>query len=244
MFSKSIKRLAIVPARGGSKRIQDKNIKLFSGHPIIKYILDSALNSKLFTKIHVSTDSKRIKEEVQNIGYEIDFMRPQELSDDFAPLIPVLQYVVEKYEELAMSFDEIWLLMACNPLITSSTLIRAAELYSSVYPASKPLIAIKEYPVPIEWAYKKEDQSNYIKPLYPNDLSKRSQDLTPYYHDAGAFEIYSPNLLKQPSYKLIKSNYLGFLLGKNESIDIDTLEDWELAESIYKYKYQNGFSSS
>ena len=90
-----MKRIAIIPARGGSKRIKNKNIKNFCGQPIINYIIDSAKRSKLFDKIHISTESNLIKEVVESNGLSIDFMRPENLSDDFTPLMPVISFVFQ-----------------------------------------------------------------------------------------------------------------------------------------------------
>ena len=122
-----MKRLAIIPARGGSKRIKNKNIKNFCGEPIINYIISTARESKLFNKIHVSTESNLIKEVVENNGLSIDFMRPETLSDDFTPLMPVLSFVLNTYISMGYQFDEIWLLMACAPLIDKNDLISASK---------------------------------------------------------------------------------------------------------------------
>ena len=91
--------LAIIPARGGSKRIPNKNIRNFCGKPIISYILDAAKKSGLFNTIHVSTDSKQIIKVVENLGFKIDFVRPSDLADDYTPIMPVLKFVVEEYEK-------------------------------------------------------------------------------------------------------------------------------------------------
>ena len=104
-----MKRLAIIPARGGSKRIKNKNIKNFCGQPIINYIINSAKGSKLFDKIHVSTESSLIKEVVEKNQLSIDFMRPERLSDDFTPLMPVISFVLDTYKTMNIYFDEVWL---------------------------------------------------------------------------------------------------------------------------------------
>ena len=103
-----MKRLAVIPARGGSKRIKNKNIKNFCGKPIINYVINSAVKSNLFDKIHVSTESELVKEVVEKNGLYIDFMRPKELSDDFTPIMPVILSVIETYQKKKIQFDEIW----------------------------------------------------------------------------------------------------------------------------------------
>ena len=114
----SPRRLAIIPARGGSKRIADKNIRAFCGRPMIAHILDTARASGLFEVIHVSTESPRIASVVEALGFEVHFPRPiAQLADDKTPLMPVLRYVTETFQSRGQTFDEVWLLMACAPLI-------------------------------------------------------------------------------------------------------------------------------
>ena len=123
------KRLVVVPARGGSKRIPNKNIKDFCGKPIIYYSLKAASNSKLFSKIHISTDSKEIFDTAKIMGFEPDFMRPKSLSEDDTPLMPVMRFVADEYRKIGEIFDEVWLLMSCAPLINSSHLVEASKKF-------------------------------------------------------------------------------------------------------------------
>jgi len=229
-----MKRLAIIPARSGSKRIPNKNIKLLFGKPIIQYILNTASNSNLFEKIHISTNSNNIKKIVNNIGYEIDFMRPDYLADDYTPLMPVINFVYEKYRELGHEFDEIWLLMACNPLIEKEDLISAAKIFKEIKNNNNPLLAIKEYQTPVNWAMKIEKDNNILRPIFPDELNKRSQDLEKIYHDAGAFEIYTPDILKNLKGNLSDFGYYSYILEKSKSIDIDDLNDWEYLEFLFQ----------
>jgi CMP-N-acetylneuraminic acid synthetase len=119
-----MKRIAIIPARGGSKRIPKKNIKDFCGKPIIYYTIDYARKSNLFDVIHVSTDDKEIIEEIAKINCVPRFFRPKNLSDDPTTLVSVLKFVVKKFERLGMKFDEVWLLMACASSFDSSGFIK------------------------------------------------------------------------------------------------------------------------
>ena len=125
-----MKRLAIIPARGGSKRILNKNIKNFCGKPIISYIIETASNTNLFSKIHISTEDKEIFNLVSSMGLVPDFERPKNLADDHTPLMPVIKYVVEKYKKINQTYEEVWLLFPCSPLITESDL-NGAELFRS-----------------------------------------------------------------------------------------------------------------
>ena len=123
------RRLAIIPARGGSKRIKKKNIKQFLGKPIISYSIETALKSNLFSKIHVSTDSLEIKKISEKNKINIDFMRPKNLANDNVGLIEVLKFVANKYKNLGYKFDEVWLIMPCSPLINYKDLIKASKIY-------------------------------------------------------------------------------------------------------------------
>ena len=156
-----MKRLAVIPARGGSKRIPDKNIRNFCGRPMLAHILSAANASGLFTTIHVSTDSQRIRDVAGKIGSPPDFLRPDELARDDTPIMPVLRYVLEEYANRGLHFDEVWLLMACAPLIEASDLI-SASTFSQKVGSEHPLVAVSEYPVPIEWAFKRS-QMVYLR---------------------------------------------------------------------------------
>ena len=123
------KRLAIIPARIGSKRIPQKNIRDFFGKPMIYYALETVIKSKLFDKIHVSTDSDLIIDLVNEFGLLVDFKRPEELSDDITPLMPVLKFVVEEYLKIGETFNEVWMIMPCSPLINENDLLRASKMF-------------------------------------------------------------------------------------------------------------------
>ncbi len=227
-----MKRIAIIPARGGSKRIPNKNIKNFCGRPIISYILGEAKKSNLFDKIHVSTDSEFIESIVASLGYKIDFMRPSFLSEDNTPLQPVVEFVLKKYAIDGIYFDEAWLLFPCSPLIESQDLIDASLFFNVQKKGNNGLIAVVEFPAPVEWAY--EITSNgTLNPLDRSKLFIRSQDLNPRYYDSGTFMSFVVKNTSNISPKLINDNFLGHKISKLKGIDIDTNEDWELAEYIY-----------
>ena len=227
------RRLAIIPARGGSKRIKNKNIKDFVGKPIIYYTLKNAKNSNLFNFIHVSTESTLISEIVEKLGFKCDFLRPEELADDYTPIMPVLKFVVEKYKSMNFRFDEIWLLMPCSPLITVNQMIDASKLYGK-YKGKYALTTISQYPVPIDWAFKL-GKDNQLIPLQPKMFDKRSQDLQKKYFDTGSFSIFSPSCVINSKGADPKTKFIGFELPKETSIDIDEEEDWLNAEFLYKH---------
>ena len=227
-----IKRLAIIPARGGSKRIPNKNVKLFCGKPMISYILNSAQKSMLFDTIHVSTDKGEIKSIVENMGFPIDFMRSPALADDFTPLMPVLKFVTDSYASRGQLFDQVWLLMACAPLIGFSDLQQAAKLFEQSEDCNS-LLAVTEYPVPIEWAFSLEKDGR-LKPVQPGMFSVRSQDLEKKYFEAGIFAVYSSSIVQASEGAGSDADSVGFVLPKRKAIDIDDEADWATAEALYR----------
>lgn len=230
-----MKRIAIIPARGGSKRIKGKNIRHFCGAPIINYPILAALESKLFEKIHISTDDEKIASAVESIGIKIDFLRPPTLADDHTPLMPVLKYVIDTYQTMNVSFDEVWLILPCNPFITSQDLIKANSIFCSSTPR-RPLMSISEYNAPIEWALDK-GPNNCLSPLTPGAFSIRSQDLVPKYFDAASFYIFNISFVLSSEGSGTDKGYIGYPV--KYAVDIDNEKDWEIAESLYLGSMQN-----
>tara|TARA_Y100001968_G_scaffold333093_2_gene394077 strand:- start:94 stop:840 length:747 start_codon:yes stop_codon:yes gene_type:complete len=230
----TMRRLAILPARGGSKRIPNKNIRDFCGQPMISHILNTAESSNLFDKIHVSTDSKTVLDVVSDLGFIPDFIRPNNLSGDNIPIMPVLKFVVSEYKRLGFIFDQVWLLFPCSPLITSTDLIQAEKLFINSG-KTRPVLSISEYPVPVEWAFKLDQDLN-LNPIQPGKFAIRSQDLAPHYYDSGSFSIYPYAFISECLESGTDIGSIGFVLPRNKGIDIDTFEDWDFAESLFLSK--------
>ncbi len=226
------KTIAIIPARGGSKRIPDKNIIPFCGKPMIAHSLESCSDSNLFDKIHVSTDDLRIAKVVKKLGFAIDFMRPAELADDYTPIMPVLKYVLAEYQKRGEVFDSVCMIMACAPLIKPDDLIQAQALFSQ-FKGKKQVLAVTQYPVPIEWAYDREDNGRLI-PVQPGAFAIRSQDIGPKYYDAGVFIFMPAKSVIESEFAGDDSNFIGYVLPKNRTVDIDDPQDLLLAEALYK----------
>jgi len=223
-------RLAIIPARGGSKRIKNKNILDFFGKPLISYALDAAKKSKLFDKIHVSTDSKEIKDIVENLGYKVDFLRKSELADDFTGLFPVLKWVFNEYKKKGIVFEDVFCIMPCAPLLTSSDLKSAYKIFKN-FNSKNPLLVASPYNVPIEWAFFRQEDSVLI-PKDKKALLLRSQDIRPTFYESGPFNIFSAVHLNDDNF-FNKYKYISYLINKSKAIDIDDLEDLELAKILY-----------
>lgn len=227
-------RIAIIPARGGSKRIPGKNIRDFCGKPMIAHILQAAQSSGLFDVIHVSTESDEIRDVVESLGFCVDFMRPVELADDHTPIMPVLKYVTDTYAARGQTFDQVWMLMACAPLIELGELQQAAQLFEQSGEVN-PVLAISEFPAPIEWAFSRSEDGK-LTPVQAGMFAMRSQDLTKKYFDAGAFAVFPASTVRGSHGSGSDSGFMGYVLPKSKAIDIDNQADWDLAEAMYRLR--------
>jgi len=227
-----VKRLAIIPARGGSKRISNKNIRDFCGQPMITYVLGAARDSGLFSTVHVSTESESIHDVAATFGFPPDFPRPESLADDRTPIMPVLRYTAEEYARRGQHFDEIWLLMACAPLIKADDLIAAANLFSESG-SNSPVLAVSEYPAPIEWAFRRSKEG-LLRAIQPGMFAVRSQDIEKAYFDSGSFAVFPSSRILSSAGAGSDDDFIGYVLPKNSAIDIDEEEDWKFAELLFR----------
>jgi len=236
MENNNTKRIAIIPARGGSKRILGKNLRSFFGKPIISYSIKCAERSSLFEKIHISTEDKDIYKVASNYGHQPDFMRPSELADDETPLIPVLKYTLEKYESLGEFFEEIMIIMACAPLVKPEDLRNAVKLFRSK-PNADGVVGVCKYPTPIARSYRMNSK-NWLEPEFPGKMRKRSQDLPENFFDAGQFSLFSTFVVKKSEGAGDYRNLIGYELPLHRAVDIDNEDDWALAEKLYTSEKQ------
>jgi N-acylneuraminate cytidylyltransferase len=226
-----VKRIAIIPARGGSKRILKKNIKDFCGKPIISYVLDVIKDSNLFDVIHVSTDSVEIADTVESLGFPVDFMRDDSISDDHTSIMPVLKWVIDRYKDDDVEFDEVASIMPCAPFIEASDLLNASKLLRDNN-FNNPVLAISTYSAPIEWAFKR-NCDGLLDPVQPGAFAKRSQDLPVHYFDTGSFAFFPRNYIENSKGAGSDTSYIGQLVEKFKAIDIDDIDDWNYAEMVY-----------
>ena len=221
--------VAIITARGGSKRIPRKNIKLFLGKPIIAYSIEAAQKSKCFTEIMVSTDDEEIAEIAQNYGANVPFLRSKSTSDDFAGTANVLLEVLLEYKARGLDFDKACCLYPAAPFMTENLIIAGLKKMKEMGASS--LIPVAAFPSPIWRAL--EINKEKLAMIWPENERKRSQDLPNTYFDVGQFYwLNVDEFLKQK--KLLTKNTTSLVLSWNEIQDIDTLDDW--AEAEYKYK--------
>ena len=223
--------LAIIPARGGSKRIPRKNIKNFLGKPIIAYSIEAALKSGLFSEIMVSTDDKEIAEVAQLYGADVPFMRTEKNADDFATTNDVIFEVLEKYEFEGKSFLNSCCIYPTAPFVTADRLKKGFEILTNENRNS--IFPIVEFAYPIWRAVRKENDGK-VNLVWPEYLNSRSQDLDKVYHDAGQWYWFK-NQAFQKEKKIFTENTTSILLNPMEVQDIDYLSDWNIAELKYEY---------
>ena len=224
-----MKKIAIIPARGGSKRIPKKNIKHFLGKPIIAYSIETAINSELFDEVMVSTDDDEIAKIALKYGATVPFLRSQKTANDFATTFDVIYEVLQEYNILNKKFDLSCCIYPCAPFVTKEKLAEGFQLlkennYDSVFP-------IVPFSFPIQRALKEKERK--VSFFYPEFSLSRSQDLEKSYHDAGQFYWLNTKLCVEKK-KILTDNSGSIILTELEGQDIDNEIDWKLAEIKYE----------
>lgn len=222
--------VAIIPARIGSKRIPKKNIKHFHGKPIIAYSIQAALETRLFSRVIVSTDSQELADIATSHGAEVPFMRPAELSDDYtgtdAVIIHALNWLINHSEDI----ECVCCIYATAPFINSDYIRKGLELLKKYNATSA--FSITTYPYPIYRSLKINDNGR-LRMIWPDYMNVRSQDLSEAYHDAGQF--YWADVKKYLiEKKFFSQDAVPVVLPRHLVQDIDTDEDWQRAEAMYK----------
>lgn len=221
--------IAIIPARGGSKRIPRKNIKPFHGKPMIAYSIEAALNSGCFDKVIVSTDDQEIADVAVKYGAEVPFLRPENISDDFATTMDVMQHALQWCVDQDLEVDNVCCIYATAPFILPEYIKQGLEAVSS--PHVEYAFSATSFPFAIQRAIS-VDQNGFVAMFSPEFANTRSQDLEEAYHDAGQF--YWGKSSAFLAGKAIFSPYSkAILLPRKRVQDIDTPEDWELAETLF-----------
>jgi pseudaminic acid cytidylyltransferase len=225
-----MKKIAIIPARGGSKRIPLKNIKNFLGKPIISYSIDAAIKSGLFDEIMVSTDDLKIADVVKSYGVSIPFLRSQKNSNDFATTADVLIEVLNEYKKIGKEFDYFCCIYPTAPFVTGEKLIKSFNLITDNNADS--IIPVVKFSYPIQRSFRINEKER-LEYIWPENTDKRSQDLEPIYHDAGQF-YFVKNLTFLEKKSVLCGVSIPFILSQIEVQDIDNEEDWKLAENKYQ----------
>lgn len=225
-----MKAIAIIPARGGSKRIPRKNIKNFLGYPIIAYSIKAALSSGVFDEVMVSTDDAEIACVARQYGATVPFLRSEDNANDYATTADVIEEVLDRYATIGETFDIVGCIYATAPFITPERLKEAVNKLEGSKCDS--VFSCVEFSYPILRSLIIDDEG-YIKMKWPEYMNSRSQDLERHYHDAGQFY-----LSKVKAFKKTKGFWgertAPIVLSEMEVQDLDTLTDWKLAEMKYK----------
>ena len=229
------KKSAIIPARGGSKRIRKKNIKNFCGRPMIGWVIEKLIDTKIFSNVIVSTDDPEIAEISKHFGAEVPFFRKKELSDDFTITVPVISNAILECEKIGYHFEYVCCVYPCSPFLTSNDLYESFHIlikgnYEFIYP-------ITQYTHPIQRSLK-FNKNNILTFYYPENELVRTQDLEVFYHDTGQF--YWGKRLSWVNQKKMHTDGTGYIIPSWRVIDIDNEDDWKRAElmfSTFKQKF-------
>jgi len=221
--------IAIIPARGGSKRIPKKNIKIFHGKPLIAYSIETALKSDLFQKVIVSTDCKEIANISKKYGAQVPFLRPKELSDDFTGSGEAVDYTINRLKEQGEEYKYVCTIYATAPFLTTFYLKKGYEkiIKDTVLQA----FSCASMPYPVQRTFK-INQNGRCEMFWPEYFDRRSQDLEEAYHDAGQF--YWTNITFISNKKGFNEDMIPIVMPRHLVQDIDTMEDWVNAELKYK----------
>lgn len=221
--------LAVITARGGSKRIPRKNIKEFCGKPIMAYSIEAALKSGVFDTVMVSTDDREIAEIAEKYGATVPFFRSEKTSNDFAVTSQVLAEVLEEYESRGQCFDRVCCIYPTAPFISAGRLRTAMELLEEKQADS--VLPVVRFSFPPQRGVVMED--GFLRFKWPEHRNTRSQDLEPFYHDVGQFYCVNVESFREQQV-LVMERTVPLIMSELEIQDIDTEEDWKLAELKYQ----------
>lgn len=221
--------IAIIPARGGSKRIPRKNIRLFAGKPMIAYAIDAARSSGLFDRVVVSTDDDEIARIAKEFGAELPFTRPATLADDHTPTVPVIAHAIRACREIGWDVASACCIYPGVPLIDPDDLVRAAEMLE--HAGEGYVFPVAPFPSAIQRALRRSEDAR-VTPFDPLHVATRTQDLEPGYYDAGQFywggaEAWLAGLA-------LHAHGRAIVLPEWRVVDIDTPDDWDRAERLYR----------
>jgi len=223
-------KLAVIPARGGSKRIPRKNIKPFCGKPMIAWSIEAAIKSGCFDRIIVSTDDEEIADVARNHGAEVPFMRPAELSDDHTGTIPVIAHAIQWQKRQGSAPVAVCCIYATAPFLRIEELLRGLEDLEQT--GADYAFSVTKYEFPIQRAIR-ISSSRRVEMIYPENFNTRSQDMEETYHDAAQF-YWGLSQAWLAGKSIFSEVAVPVVLPHHRVQDIDTLEDWERAEWMFK----------
>lgn len=228
----TLRTLAVIPARGGSKRIPRKNLKPFLGQPIIKYSLDAARAAGIFDEVMVSSDDPEILELARTLGASVPFARSPDTAGDLATTAAVILEVLDGYHQSGREFDTVCCLYPTAPLVRTRRLLEAWALLDET--GADCALAVTRFSFPIWRAFRVDD--GRVRFEWPENAIRRSQDLPPAYHDCGQFYFLNVAAFREHGC-LIMPHTVPVVVPESETQDIDTDEDWKLAELKYTHLF-------
>lgn len=228
-----MKNIAIIPARSGSKGLKDKNIKLLNGKPLMAYTIEAAIESKQFSEVHVSTDSKKYAKIAEEYGANVPFLRSEELSSDSASTWDTVLFVLEKYKQIGKEYDTFAVLQPTSPLRTAQDIRKAYEMYERRN--AKSVVSICEMEHSPLWS-NTLDENGTLDNFIPKELLSRRQELPTYYRLNGAIYI-SDVWYFMEKRTLYHDKGVPYIMTGEASVDIDNIIDFELVKVLMK-KYK------
>ncbi|QDV11927.1 CMP-N,N'-diacetyllegionaminic acid synthase [Rosistilla oblonga] len=224
--------LAVIPARGGSKRIPDKNIRPFCGRPMIEYSIEAAQQAGVFDRVIVSTDSEKIADAAIRCGAEVPFVRPPELADEFATTTPVVQHAIAQLTSTADPVGYACCIYATAPFVSPEDIRRGLETLKRT-PAADFALPVTTFPYSIFRSLALQ-QNGLHAMLYPEHQATRSQDLPEAWHDAGQFYWAAEPTWRRLAGGILSASLVGIPIPRHRVQDIDTAEDWRRAELMFE----------
>ena len=224
-------RLAVVPARGGSKRLPRKNIKMIGGSPSIIHVLNTIAKTELFHEIHVSTEDHEILSLVSEFGYDPVFTRPKSLAEDDVPIADVLKFVTEEYAKIGFSFSTTAIIFPTALFLDAVELADAVAKFELLPGEGREMLSVQRYPVPVEWSYNLDANGELIA-KNPEKLKLQSQLLDESFYESGQFVLYDEARISIGKSEQHYKKY-GYELA-SFAVDIDNERDWELAERLFQ----------
>lgn len=222
--------LAIIPARGGSKGLPGKNIKLLAGKPLIAYAIEEALKVEAITKVYVSTDDPEIAQIARDYGAECDELRPDHLASDTAKSIDVYNFLLDKFNKAGLYYTEFVVLQPTSPFRKAEHIKEAIAMFNEK--SADSVVSYCEEHHPIVW-HKYINEEGKFENIFDERVANR-QDELPTYYPTGAIYIFKASLIREGIY--YTENSYAYLMPRKYSLDIDTLEDFQYAEYFLSAK--------
>lgn len=227
------KLIAVIPARSGSKGLKDKNIKLLNGKPLMAYTIEAAKASEVFNTIHVSTDSTVYADIARQYGADEPFLRNKESAEDTSSSWSVVKEVLRKYREIGKAFDVCVLLQPTSPMRTGEDIKQAYRMF--VEEKADSLTSACEVDHPVQWCFKLDERCNLRDVASSPYKYSRRQDLEKYYRENGAIYITRAQNIEDPAFDFYTERCFAYIMDQEKSIDIDSIQDFMIAETLMKH---------